>query len=53
MNDRAWCGQGRLREALKHGFTRDVVPKANVPKRGVPGLEIVAVERLAEALDAV
>ena len=46
-------GQERLREALKHGFTRAVVPKANVPKRGVPGLEIVAVERLAEALDAV
>ncbi len=46
-------GQERLREALKHGFTRAVVPKANVPKRGVPGLEIVAVERLTEALDAV
>lgn len=46
-------GQERLREALKHGFTRAVVPKANVPKRGVPGLEIVAVERLVEALDAV
>jgi len=46
-------GQDRLREALKHGFTRAVVPKANVPKKGVPGLEIVAVERLGEALDAV
>jgi len=46
-------GQERLREALKHGFTRAVVPKANVPKKGVPGLDIVAVERLSEALEAV
>lgn len=46
-------GQERLREAAKHGFTRAVVPKANVPKKGVQGLEILAVERLAEALDAV
>ena len=46
-------GQERIREAAKHGFTRVVVPKANVPKKGVEGLEIVAVERLMEALDAV
>ncbi len=45
-------GQERLREAAKHGFTRAIVPKANVPKQGVKGLEILAVERLADALDA-
>ncbi len=45
-------GQERLREAVKHGFTHAIVPKANVPKQGVKGLEILAVERLAEALDA-
>jgi len=45
-------GQERLREAAKHGFTRAIVPKANVPKKGVEGLEIVAVERLSEALDS-
>jgi len=44
-------GQERLREAAKHGFTRAVVPKANCPKKGVPGLEILPVERLAEALE--
>jgi DNA repair protein RadA/Sms len=46
-------GQERLREAAKHGFARAVVPKANAPKKAGPGLEIVAVERLAEALEAV
>jgi DNA repair protein RadA/Sms len=46
-------GQERIREAAKHGFTRAVVPKANAPKKGVQGLEVLAVERLAEALDAV
>ncbi len=45
-------GQERLREALKHGFTRAIVPKANVPKHGVEGLEILAVERLTQALDS-
>ncbi len=45
-------GQERLREAAKHGFNRAIVPKANVPRQGVKGLEIIAVERLAEALDS-
>ncbi len=43
-------GQERLREAAKHGFKRAIVPKANVPKGGIAGLEITAVEQLAEAL---
>jgi DNA repair protein RadA/Sms len=46
-------GQERLREAAKHGFSRAVVPKANAPKKPVPGLEIFAVERLSQALDSV
>ncbi|NEX20061.1 DNA repair protein RadA [Thiorhodococcus mannitoliphagus] len=46
-------GPDRLREAVKHGVRRAVVPKGNVPKEGVEGLEIVAVRTLAEALDAV
>jgi DNA repair protein RadA/Sms len=45
-------GQERLREAAKQGFRRALVPKANVPKKGVSGLEILAVERLTEALEA-
>ena len=46
-------GQERLREAAKHGFKRAVVAKANAPKGGVAGMDIVAVETLREALEAV
>ncbi|GAB6042723.1 DNA repair protein RadA [Endothiovibrio diazotrophicus] len=46
-------GQERLNEAAKHGFTRAIVPKANAPKKGVKGMEVIAVQRLAEALDQV
>ena len=44
-------GQERLKEAAKHGFTRAIVPKANLGKRAVEGLEVVGVSRLAEVLD--
>ncbi|MFA5531284.1 MAG: DNA repair protein RadA [Thiohalomonadaceae bacterium] len=43
-------GQDRLREAAKHGFTRAIVPEANVPKRPPEGLEVIGVRRLADAL---
>jgi DNA repair protein RadA/Sms len=46
-------GQERLREAAKHGFKRAIVPKANAPKRGIEGMEIVAVQRLSEALEGI
>ncbi len=46
-------GQDRLREAAKHGFRCAIAPKANVPKKAIPGLEVIAVERLPDALDAV
>jgi len=45
-------GEERLREAAKHGFRRAIVPRANAPRKGIDGLEVVGVERLAEALDA-
>lgn len=46
-------GEDRLKEAAKHGFKRAIVPQANVPKKGsIPGLEIIGVRRLSEALDA-
>ena len=46
-------GEERLREAATHGFKRAIVPKANAPKSGsYKGLEIVVVERLAQALEA-
>ena len=44
-------GQERLREAAKLGFTHAIVPSANKPRQPVPGLEIVAVDRLVEAVD--
>src|SRR6266513_1116867 len=44
-------GQERLREAAKLGFHRAVIPAANKPKQRIDGMEIVAVERIDEALD--
>jgi len=43
-------GQDRLKEAAKLGFERAIVPKANAPKGKVPGLEILAVERVDQAV---
>lgn len=45
-------GQERLREAVKHGFTRAIVPRGNAPRQPIEGLEIVPVGRLHEAIDA-
>lgn len=46
-------GQERLFEASKHGFTRAIVPKANMPKDKIEGMEVIGVERLSEALEAI
>ncbi|MDO4684042.1 MAG: DNA repair protein RadA [Lautropia sp.] len=43
-------GQERLREALKLGFTRVICPKANAPRKPMTGLEVVAIDRIDEAL---
>ena len=43
-------GQDRLREAAKLGFTRAIVPKANLPKAKIAGLEVIAVERVDQAV---
>lgn len=45
-------GQERIREAAKHGFKRAIVPKGNVPKDAPSGIQIVAVTKLSEALEA-
>ncbi|GBU09923.1 DNA repair protein [Gammaproteobacteria bacterium] len=45
-------GEDRLNEAFKHGFKRAIVPKANVPKHGLGDMQIIAVTRLAEAIEA-
>ncbi|WP_191602287.1 DNA repair protein RadA [Marinomonas algicola] len=46
-------GQERISEAAKHGFTKAVVPKGNVPKKTILGMTIIGVERLSQALDAI
>jgi DNA repair protein RadA/Sms len=43
-------GQERLREAAKLGFERAVVPRANQPKTKIAGLEVLAVERIDQAV---
>lgn len=47
------AGQERLREAAKHGFARAVVPKANMPKTPVKGIEVIGVGKIAQALDVI
>lgn len=44
-------GQERLREAVKLGFSTAIIPKANAPKKKLEGMDIVAVERIDEALE--
>jgi DNA repair protein RadA/Sms len=44
-------GQERLQEAAKHGFHRAIVPRANAPKKAPPGMEVIGVTTLAEALE--
>ena len=39
-------GQERLFEAVKHGFKRAIVPKANLPKRKIDGIEVIGVSKL-------
>lgn len=45
-------GTERITEAAKHGFKRAIVPKGNMPKQKIPGIEVVPVSRLSEALEA-
>ncbi|MEA3260930.1 MAG: DNA repair protein RadA, partial [Pseudomonadota bacterium] len=44
-------GQERLYEAVKHGFKRAIIPKANKPRQLPDGVEVIAVSTLAEALE--
>lgn len=44
-------GQERLKEAAKHGFKRAIVPKANVPKQGIKGMQIDAIVRLSDVME--
>lgn len=46
-------GQDRLKEAVKLGFKYAIVSHANAPKKAIPGLEVRAVHKLSEALNAI
>lgn len=43
-------GQERIMEAIKHGFKRLIVPKANAPRQKFKDVEVLAVSSLNEAL---
>ena len=43
-------GQERLKEAAKLGFEKVIVPQANSPKAKIAGLEVLAVERIDQAV---
>jgi DNA repair protein RadA/Sms len=45
-------GQERLKEAAKLGFEKAIVPRANQPKAKVTGLEVIGVERVDQAVQA-
>ncbi len=43
-------GQERLKEAAKLGFSLAIVPSSNQPKQAIEGLEVLAVDRIEDAL---
>jgi DNA repair protein RadA/Sms len=45
-------GDERLREAQAQGFNRAIIPHGNAPRRTPPGLTVIAVSRIGEALEA-
>ncbi|MCB1638799.1 MAG: DNA repair protein RadA, partial [Thiothrix sp.] len=45
-------GLERLKEAVKHGFKRALIPKQNHPRQRIAGLEVTAIPRLGEAIAA-
>ena len=43
-------GQERLKEAAKLGFTRALIPHANAPRQPIAGMQVIAVQRVDEAV---
>ena len=46
-------GEERIRAAQQQGFTRAIVPRGNVPRRPLQGIEVTGVARLDDALNAI
>jgi DNA repair protein RadA/Sms len=44
-------GQERLKEAAKLGFTHAIVPKANAPRAAIKGIEVIALDRVEQAIE--
>jgi len=44
-------GMERLREAVKHGFTKAIVPAANAPKKSIKGLEVIPVKGVQQLIE--
>ncbi len=44
-------GQERLKEAAKLGFTRALVPEANRPRQSIPGMTVIPVSRVEQAVE--
>lgn len=44
-------GQERLKEAAKLGFTQAIIPKSNLPKQSLSGIELIPVERIEQAIN--
>jgi DNA repair protein RadA/Sms len=40
-----------LKEAAKLGFTHAIIPKANAPKQAIKGMEVIALERIEQAIE--
>lgn len=46
-------GQERIKEAAKHGFKRAIVPKANLPKQPIDGMQVQGVDSLQQAIELI
>ncbi|MBU1235217.1 MAG: DNA repair protein RadA [Gammaproteobacteria bacterium] len=44
-------GQERLKEAAKLGFTHAMVPKANAPRQPIKGIDVIALDRVDQAIE--
>jgi DNA repair protein RadA/Sms len=44
-------GQERLREAAKLGFTHAIIPRANAPRQPIPGMQVIALDRIEQAIE--
>ena len=44
-------GQERLREAVKHGFTKAIIPTGNAPKGKIKNLQLIPVKGMQDLLD--